>query len=719
MTNDIDSEQVTEKGHANITLADLAFPTDITRFNPRIGIDSIEIGVKVGGKREIIKRTLTAPIGFAHHPVCSALLNFMACNSEVPITNYNRCAYSNKFFNWLEESPNEAEGIGFDVFSRYNQYLVSIGISHNSASQYFSFFRGAINWGLSELFSEASNPEESIILRKTLARIPKLKRRSSKPSESLSQVATGVEIIDELELLKSCIRYCTAFLELTSRFRDELLASPEVRSALDAFLSESDSSADNLVWPGNFINRNLRYGAICRAVLTSESLALKELLVVNKPSHRESLQQRDTPMSAEELNSIIEDGLLKSGKIKPWDNISGVSFTNLDFHFLVHPCPAEESAVAWLLASDRVQQQGLNDLLLDDFQFSPSGVHVNYEKARSSEENKSTPKHHRSSKRYSIYERFVNLKKLMYERFPVSPPYAFSPRSTSFQTIDSYIWRPMLMGSRLNTNFGVELRNLTGDVNTFCALLRSIDENNSLIKRGKKPSGVSSQIITPQKIAQSRAILDSDDFDADSNESASSENVSADNFNRYSQDVVCAVATAHTPEVKERYYIHASETKYRVNKRANFAKAVGNLMVKEANKISNLKKRLQIVPIKKIAEELGIETSTESSDDINEFDRILSEAVQRGWSISPFGQLEKGDKIIIISSPIQAAMLITYIDACRAKLEQLTDEDAQRELAILLNAAYANSVLDNFDHKTKSAGIELLKNYSFPPPYVG
>jgi hypothetical protein len=208
-------------------------------------------------------------------------------------------------------------------------------------------------------------------------------------------------------------------------------------------------------------------------------------------------------------------------------------------------------------------------------------------------------------------------------------------------------------------------------------------------------------------IAQSRAILD-DDGDSHENEA----------YEKYSQEIVGADATAHSPGVKEVIYKHASQTKYRLEKRAAFATSVGQLMVEDARKVQAAIRDEEVIDVGELKVMLGWSKAETNMSEIEEFDQLLSSAQQAGFNVSPFGELEKDGVSYLINNPVSAALLLDYRQECVNQIERLSAEDELKAFAIAMQAAHIEQALERFDRKTVSEGTEILKKSSFPTPVI-
>jgi len=97
---------------------------------------------------------------------------------------------------------------------------------------------------------------------------------------------------------------------------------------------------------------------------------------------------------------------------------------------------------------------------------------------------------------------------------------------------------------------------------------------------------------------------------------------------------------------------------------------------------------------------------------------LLLSAQRAGFTISPFGQLEKESKKFIITNGITAALLMSYRNECINQLKHFSVEDELKAFSIAMQAAYIEDALERFDQKTIIQGQGILKNYTFPAPVV-
>ena len=104
--------------------------------------------------------------------------------------------------------------------------------------------------------------------------------------------------------------------------------------------------------------------------------------------------------------------------------------------------------------------------------------------------------------------------------------------------------------------------------------------------------------------------------------------------------------------------------------------------------------------------------------ELEEFDSLLLSAQRAGFTVSPFGQLEKGNETFIITNPITAALLINYRDACIAHLQCLSVVDDLKAFSIAMQVAHVESALEKFDQRTTMQGKEMMDKFTFPTPII-
>ncbi|TFB32420.1 hypothetical protein [Pseudomonas sp. F01002] len=510
-----------------------------------------------------------------------------------------------------------------------------------------------------------------------------------------------------------------------NKYRNVLRSDRQVEEQLQKLLGECDGNSLKLKWTANCGHYKRDYRYMAAAIVSNEDCALKEMLLSNRADFIRAQRDSGEKLSRVQADVYIKSGLTVGGGLEfsrpKWP--TPLLFVNLDYLFLIKHTPAEEICFAWLLATDRIQQAGINDLLVSDIKITPSSVSVEYIKQRSTEFLKESPLHPRGSLRYDAYTDYVSVRSNFLRIFPQAEDNLFDVQEPgSLQVLESDFFRPLIFASLPHTLLYGEMQNINREIAPFAKILEQVSIHNDdlRVKRVAAKNGKAfdcdkkRQSITVNIIAQSRAILDEDS----GRNGKSLDDKSGEMFERYSEEIVGAAATAHSPGVKERYYIHASETKYRLEKRAAFATAVGELMVADAKKINDLCRKNIYLTVEQIKESLGWKTGAPNINDFEEFDALLGACQKQGWSITPFGQLERDEITIIIVSPVEAALLISYREECEKQLKDLSIVEDLRASALIMQVAYADAILERFDKKTVSEGHDLMLTNPFPAPII-
>ena len=586
-----------------------------------------------------------------------------------------------------------------------------------------STYRTAFDNFLDKAYGNPALADAAAAVREALVYIPSVSNRAGQTTPSLGQITNQPEK-DELKIVRSSIHFCCHFLNEMNEQRLELLDNKDVMYQLAMMLNNCNGDYEKLRYSTSQTDRSTAYKAIAGAILESNNLRLKERLLHNRTEFGYTQIESNSTLTLDEANRLIKLGLRDTGalNIYPDNKDHKLYFHNIDYLFLIKHTPCEEVAFAWLLATDRVQLSGITDMRQGDLRITPSVASPIYIKNRSEQSIRDVPMHYSKSMQYYAYAIFDDLKASFYARFPETGSLMFDlPVTGNLQCVDSVVYRPLVMAAFKQTFQYQCLYEEDSEIEIFADIVRRVAINNRPIwqnkKRrqenaalgitGKDPSLIKRQTISITAIAQSRAILDTDGG-----------NPNNESFEKYSQEIVGADATAHSPSVKQVVYLHASETKYRLNKRALFASNVGQLMVEDARKVQAAIRDDALISVMDLKVMLGWAQEKNDSGEIEEFDALLLSAQRAGYMISPFGQLEKDSKVFIITNAITAALLMSYRDECINQLKNLSIEDELKAFSIAMQVAYIEDVLEKFDLKTIAEGTKILKKHTFPTPVI-
>lgn len=698
---------------------------------------------------------LAIPSKHKNAPLCCALINHLnQIQKNDLISNYEKYRSVARIFDWINETYTTEQELPSDIIEKYSNHLKMSGIKQASQCQYVARLRTGINWGMNNLYSAPEFRNEHSILSNIYSFIPSIPNNRENTRESLSEI-TNNTCRDELKLLRSTIRFCCHFLTLINKLRSELNENKEVRKQLKSMLAKNNNNVDKLKWANKGKDFKTPYKALARAVLNSDNLNLKEYLLSNRKNFQETLSLNQKPLTIEDANQYIRNGLTANENLNyasaEWP--APLLFNNIDFLFLIKPTQAEEICMSWLLGADRIQLSGVEKLKMTDVMVTPSAASIYYEKKRSNETSRETVHHGHRTLQYRAIADYTSLRQKFLDSHPQEEAsFLEMPTCGSLQVIDSDVFRPLIVAALPNSRIHQSLKESHAEISPFAEILETISRNNAILQeksalstavRSNRYSGeatlnklretnqkiealnIKRQSITINKIAQSRAILDNKKIQPHEtppvNDSALKSSAFSDeqnNYEKFSQEFVGASSTAHTPETKQSTYINRSNTDYRWEKRASFATAVGEMMEADARKISELRDSNRYISISELQIELGWKMDLNKKNDIEAFDALIEELQSRGWSVTPFGELEINGHHLIIVSPVEAALLLSYRKACEARLNELMEYEQPRASALLMQIAYIEAILEKFDQKTIFEGEEILNQNDIPSPVV-
>ena len=693
-------------------------PNSIHNFSPSDTFAIVSMQVNKGSKVE--QRRVEIPVQFHNCPIFRALLRYFnsAECKNTRILRFNALAH------WAVTEYPDARILPAAVMDDFTRYLrTEKNAKLNTVCVYMSVYRTAFDGFLNEAYGNPALADAAAAVREALVYIPSASNRSGQATQSLGQITDQPEK-DELKIVRSTIRFCCQFLKEMNEQRLELLRDEDVMKQVAKLLDECNGDYEKLRYSTSKTDRSTVYKALAGAILKSENLRLKERLLHNSADFAYAQIESASSLTIDEANHLIRAGLRDSGAldIYPENSDHKLYFHNIDYLYLLKHTPSEEVAFAWLLATDRVQLSGIMDMRQGDLRITPSFASPIYTKNRSEQPIREVPMHYSKSLQYRAYVDFEDLKNSFYKRFPDTGDLLFNlPVTGNLQSVDSVLYRPLVMAAFQNTLQYQALYDADREIETIADIIRRVAMNNRPIWNNKKrrrenaaigimgqdPTPVKRQTISITAIAQSRAILDTDGG-----------NPGNESFEKYSQEVVGADATAHSPGVKEVVYMHASETKYRLKKRALFASNVGHLMVEDARKVQTAIRDEVMISVADLKLMLGWSQAKSDTGELEEFDDLLLSAQRAGFTVSPFGQLEKDSRTFIITNGITAALLMSYRNECINQLKHFSVEDELKAFSIAMQAAYIEDALEKFDKKTIIQGKDILKNYTFPTPVV-
>lgn len=550
---------------------------------------------------------------------------------------------------------------------------------------------------------------------------------STIPRPAMSQLVPEMQL-DDASLINSIINFCVAFLEIMMQQRIYFRQSHFTQAALNSFSLTPD------IWDNNTFTWNAKsipadFDGIFNAIVQSKNLALMERLLCSRRVFRENTESAETVNTPEQIYSALRTSLYGYGGIRRYSNVIAEdfypTFDDLDYKFIFTATDAEEICLSWLLASDRIQQSGINELLIDDVEITPTNCTVMYTKKRSGEEVRDSTTHRKNSWQYKIYSYYKTLRnETRLVKHGNRSQHLISKINLfhHIQSLSSVACRPIQVACMSQSKLHEEIITKKPEAKIFCHYFFTLmKRNGQIIKRrkskDKQQEPASNELfsdhnhetkltLTPNTVAQSRAIIESEPTN------------NLDNYSRFSASFVDAHATAHSEHTKEVIYKGRSETLHRQNHRALFTNAVSELQENDARKVIALFEKTKIISLRNLKKELGWETGVVSHDYVEQFNLMVESAESHGYHCTPFGSLQNNNdnNRIIVITPITAALLESFIEACEIELKNV--DSSERQLSLILQKTYARLLLDRFDKSVIEKGREINQKYNFPRPRI-
>ncbi|OUS23818.1 hypothetical protein A9Q99_27715 [Gammaproteobacteria bacterium 45_16_T64] len=606
-----------------------------------------------------------------------------------------------------------------------------IGYSINSIASIFK-------WAESEPNNESF---WNTRLSRILSNKPKFKggRKGSKPRDTLSLIYENCPFNDS-ELIESLRLVSCWLLNICQSQRSYLLGNENVKMYLDKIIAQDicileppfrslphDSSApEKKLHPSLTRLSREAYGSLINSVLESEDDILVERLFYSSPKHYKNISKTlFSEITTEEMKSEIKKWIT-NGKVrtmfKDGDYSKGKagmhSIHSLGFSHLLLPSDSEVLAMVWLLASERIQSGGQENLIFEDISFTSSSVQIHFGKDRSAEKLFSTPIYYKTSPVYHAYKDWINLMQKSQHFLKNNPRKGFilAPKSLSIlnggrKIVAGETLQAGLLGVKNSVIWNRCLQDVD-NAKPFLYLFNKVLENNlkvneqeamyeSYCKKARDSNSIKpnrSKYVTtrrsylaPAFIAQSREAIDNTSLDSNTDET------------------VEARLTAHSLETKKHTYKDRSRSPERIASAANFAADVGELMVEDAQKIISMLKTTKILNLDEAKKILGLKRP---SEDINELLQQLDKNILTGL----FGEIIEEEKTIIIADKLTAALIYGYMDHIEKELPKLKNDNRNRAIHFTVKKEYLNQVIKYFPPEIRSKGKLLSNKHNFPYP---
>ena len=685
-------------------------------------------------RNTIVKKVVAPKLSF-DSKLCLAILAHLRSKKFLSLSHRTREFRTFSvidFFNYLEE-------IDYDERLESNALFVPDYISwgkkfsKRGGSIYgtFGHFRSILDWiidprpGASNCRNEPYWNDRFVILRRTLKKGPKKPEAGTTPA--LEEIFTGLGFSNKA-LLHSTRLATVWYLRKMQSIRKVILEQDtSLVGDIAKYVNKQLHTLEEMelknpsVWdwisPIRLQHTSPEYcelrGRMTTAALAADDPVLNELLLCNVPQQMRALSGLDQTkhLSRSETKAYLLDCLLDTGswhsKLKKLcgpKRRAGSPDDVFGLRDMLLPTWAENMALAWLLASDRIQSSSQEDLTLDDLA-GDEQMQIRFYKGR----NRKTfvsPLYKRSQPVFEVLKGYRDLqldaKLMMPSLHLLQTDRLFLLPNNSFITAQKII--------SSSNKFCLQLLGVEGsmfrqacvqshsDMLPFISLWSAVVEHNKnlqlkKITRGRVTIGVSN-------IAQTRVLIDE----------------LSDKPISYGELQVEANLTAHSLETKKNVYQDRSPDNARVEKGKKFAHKVGDAMVADAAKVADLLDQTKLLTLKEARKRLGLSTTALAQSEQAQLNEILNHAQQEEMAIGYAAQIMGSDHIYIIQTPLTSALMQSYVLHIESQIERVSQDSPTRAVQLRIEKAYLLELIKRFSSKLQRQGWEILEQVQFPFP---
>ncbi|MFC1626066.1 hypothetical protein ACFL19_00020 [Pseudomonadota bacterium] len=547
---------------------------------------------------------------------------------------------------------------------------------------------------------------------------------------------------DDLELLTGCklsmLWLLNEFQIVRDRVNDNL---PEELVAYYASLKNNKKSPADM--SGNFAVFNLRerensseFVALTNVVLGLNSGFANELMFVESIGFNmfsKEYLDADRPFTNDEIIDYFKDlqtgnpvfnGRGQRGQLSHFKNqYTGVNERLFKKHptqaffpslsFPVYPTVDETLAMTWLLACDRLQLTGIQQLNIEDNvlhdEVKKTIQLINVVKHRSFD-SQETDKYHNDNT-YRVLSNWTRLIKNADDfvtgvdgKFIPPCPRASDTRryQRGFHKLRMSLWLMCTEGTSTNKQLKDDLKGTPQEkaVECFLALLKhhllDVKKTCELLpsarkiasgKKGRRAKGELGQLgIGVKSIAQTRAIVDN--------------------------QVISGRLVGHNRETHENVYRNRTRSSLVNGESATWAADVGNAMKCEAERLFANSEFISVADLKRT---LHISDVT-NIDDLEEVRSIIDAAENDGYVAELTTELKKHGKTYIMLTPWTAALIKGQIQHIDSEIQSYEITNKQKLLQVQTKQMYLSLLLERFSEKTLAEADEILEEYELPYP---
>ncbi|MCF4174888.1 hypothetical protein [Vibrio sp. McD22-P3] len=623
----------------------------------------------------------------------------------------------------------------------FMKYLKSSNKSSNRIKSVISLVRVVLEYANDELGSFKKSRHYNPYLAQLLANLPNVKVTEKIPKKTLSDVF-DTDYTDE-EILISLRNVLTWFLTSMSDIRKRYLAVNH-DMAVDIFhtldngkLAHSNSvmKMDANSGRHSCFTLNQTNGYHLRALLDLKCSMVNEIVFYSSRSFRKKLINSELynvwqirreleanffkPIHKRFVKGDVDrtNFLRNRHKSKLMGNkvIASVRNHTLPIGFMFTSSLAERKALAWLLASDRVQPSGFDyiqfsDVMLDGFnqKNEPNKIQYKYGKGRAGRPFVTPIYNKHEDEIFDVYYDFYQLRMRedqylsAVERMDYLMPNRYGKLHQAPNAICQTTHLPLILLGVKGTEMQKRCLKEVSNAQPFLDILEQSvtqstqwrDQRSIYKTHGTPPVTGRNLPISMDVIAQTRAVMEEDEFD---------------------DAAVSAELCAHSEETHQAVYVDRSDISKKPEAEIySFGANVGSKMYDLAKKMGDLVDRQPTASKTLILSELGLEHGVSKTlEGSSEFNDLLFKAQQTGLGTGLVGSMNTSSETLIVQDPTIAAIIISFgdhLDRVKSKL----DASSVEFKLLVSHQLYLESLLERFHRKNIQLAREIAQDLKLP-----
>lgn len=631
----------------------------------------------------------------------------------------------------LKEKNDRALSVHFLAYLRDDKYC-----SSDTVIRRFNILKQVLTFAADKFSPFYESEHYDVYLKELLIQLPIIQKNDSVPKRVFSDVF-ATDYTDE-QILISMRRVLVWFLKEMTEIRQGFLAeNKELGEEIFNTYDDGKLTYKNAVMRmalkdvGCFVKAKTN-GQYLSAMLRLKKNVVNECMlmslrhigrdVANGARFTTWQIRRELQNNLNDKNSLKRvanrDKLKESVKNRYASHIyqgsifNGISQSVLPIGIMYTSTLAERRAMAWLVASDRIQSSGfddvkLEDVLLDDFDEDgiPHKLQFRYPKQRAKRSFEGAIYHRGKDELFDIFYNFYLLRVSEGEHFPnVERPGFLMPSKWNklFQRPSAICQSThlplLLLGLEGTEMYNACLRDVDMAEPFLQVLVQSVKSSTRYRNSCSMQRYFGAELdrcnmpISMDMISQTRATMeDGDDDDA----------------------AVTAESSAHSQKTHDLIYLDRSDVSKKQESRIHrFGSDVGDKIYDLAKQMRKLVNEEPDYNGARMIEKLGLSpASVRNLEGSTELNQVIERSKGSGLGLLS-GSSQSSEKYVFQDSTI-AAIIMSYVSYLDRAKEFLDVKSVEHEVATT-HQIYLESLLERFHRKHIKEGREIASKYNLP-----